>query len=222
MPDWRALVSERLGTLAISPERREEVVAEFACHLEDSYLQFRAEGRSEVEAIQGALNEVPDWQLLARRVSLAEHEEENVNIRTKCFWLPGLLSLTASMGWLEILQLGDLETRIPLPHPVRPILSYLLWLVTLPFFGAVAAYLSRRVGGNRRIRLAAGLFPSIAMMGLLCLLSIWIIFFEKNGFVIRHPARFLVMALFPWVVLPAMALLVGTLPFLEVRKKQEA
>jgi hypothetical protein len=190
MPDWHALVSERLGTLAITPERREEVVAEFAGHLEDSYPRFPAEGRSESEAIKSALGEVPDWKLLARRVSLPKRGEDHVNIQTKYFWLPGLLSLTASVGWLEILQLVDLETRIPWPYPVRPNWSYLLWLITLPFFGAMAAYLSRHVGGGRGIRLAAGLFPCTAMFGLMCFRALQIIYFEKNGLVIRHPARF--------------------------------
>jgi hypothetical protein len=207
--------------LRLAPKQRDEVVAELACHLEDFYKEELAQGRSESEAIERALSRVDDWIELARRISLAKRGEENVNIRTKCFWMPGLVSLTASMGWLEILQRANLDARIPLPHAGPPILSYFVWLMTLPIFGAMGAYLSRRVGGDRGVRLAAGLFPSIAMLGLMCFLAVRIVFYEKNGFVIRHPAYFLAFAVFPWVVFPALALLLGTLPFLKTSKPQE-
>jgi hypothetical protein len=35
MRDWKALVEERLATLALEPEEKAEVIAEVAAHLED-------------------------------------------------------------------------------------------------------------------------------------------------------------------------------------------
>jgi len=35
MPDWNALVEQRLAGLALEPEQRAEVIAEVAAHLED-------------------------------------------------------------------------------------------------------------------------------------------------------------------------------------------
>ena len=42
MPDWNLLISERIGTLALSPQVRDEIVAELATHLEELYQASRA------------------------------------------------------------------------------------------------------------------------------------------------------------------------------------
>ncbi len=91
-------------------------------------------------------------------------------------------------------------------------MPYLIWLVTQPVFGAAGAYLSRRAGGNGVARIALGIFPSIAMFGLLFLVGLAAAFVEENTFVLTHPHYFALIVL-PWVVFPALSLMLGVLPF---------
>src|SRR6476619_1966629 len=97
MPDWNRLISERMGLLALSGEVRDEVVAELAIHLEELYQASRARGANESQAIEIALSQTADWQKLGREISDAKNEPGGMNDRSKQFWLPGLVTLTASM-----------------------------------------------------------------------------------------------------------------------------
>lgn len=144
-----------------------------------------------------------------------------MNERTKHFWLPGLATLTASMLWLMMLQhLNWNSERVPFhAHPL--LTPYLIWLFTQPLFGAAGAYLSRRAGGGRVTRLAAGIFPSLAMLGLLVFVALTALFVERNPFVWKHPGYF-ALIVFPWAVFPAIALLVGVVPFLKMTKIAQA
>src|SRR6516225_5730310 len=107
MPDWSRLISERMGALGLSGEVRDEVVAELATHLEELYQACQARGANELQAIEIALSQVADWQELEREISDVKNEEPGMNDRSKQFWLPGLVTLTASMVWLMILQRAD-------------------------------------------------------------------------------------------------------------------
>jgi len=74
--------------------------------------------------------------------------------------------------------------------------------------------LSRRAGGRCVARLATGIFPSMAMLGLLVFVGITAPFVERNPFVWKHPAYF-ARIVFPWAVFPAIALLIGVVPRLD-------
>jgi hypothetical protein len=215
MPDWNRLISERMGTLALSPEVRGEVVAELATHLEELYQACRARGASEPRAIEIALNQAADWEELGRKISDAKNEEGGMNERSKQFWLPGLVTLTASMAWLMMLQRWNWRPQAPFAYASPPLAPYLIWLITQPVFGAAGAYFSRRNGGSRLTRLAAGIFPSIAMLGLLIFIALTGFFVERNPFLWKHPAYF-ALVVFPWAIFPALALSLGVLPFLKV------
>ena len=104
MPDWSRLISERMGVLALSGAVRDEVVAELATHLEELYQACRARGASESQAIEIALSQATDWQELGREISDIKNEEAGMNDRSKQLWLPGLVTLTASMVWLMMPQ----------------------------------------------------------------------------------------------------------------------
>jgi hypothetical protein len=43
------------------------------------------------------------------------------------------------------------------------VLLYLPWLLSLPFFGALGAYVSSRSGGSRGIVILASAFPALAL-----------------------------------------------------------
>src|SRR5271155_960828 len=240
MPDWEALVAERLGGLEADAARREEVVRELAGHLEDYYLEKCSRGFSPAAAMKLALAQVADWRELTRKIRLAKREEESMNDRTKGYWLPGLVAFTASMMWLMILQLAipirhsryltdhfiaahagsgpRLESNIGLQiyYLAAP---YLLWLLAQPLFGALGAYLSRRGGGELRARMVAGIFPSLMFLCALSFVFVIAVFVERNPFVLGHPLYFAVILL-PWVVFPAATLALGVLPFLRGPKAQ--
>jgi len=97
MPDWSALVRERLRPLDLPSIETQEVVAELAAHLEEFYDEQIGKGLSESEAQQRALNEIVQWQILARNIQRAKCKEEVMNTRTKHLWLPGLVSLTTAI-----------------------------------------------------------------------------------------------------------------------------
>lgn len=239
MLDWEAVVSGRLGALELNEGQREEIVRELAGHLEDLYVEQCSRGVSKSEGVERTLDRVADWRVLTQRIRLAKRKEESMNDRTKGYWLPGLIGFTASMVWLMILQLTIAHLRIPwypanslaAPHVglvQRSISStglqiytlaapYLFWLLTQPAFGALAAYLSRRGGGESRARLVAGVFPALILLCALGFVALTAMLAERNRFVLDHPLRF-AMIVFPWVVVPGAALLLGVLPFLKTSK----
>jgi len=58
MPDWEAIIRERLARLRLDPAREAEIVEELAQHLEDCYARLLAEGATSAEAYQAALVEL--------------------------------------------------------------------------------------------------------------------------------------------------------------------
>ena len=137
-----------------------------------------------------------------------------INTRTRTFWLPALVSLTAAMACLTISTLGGLEPRF-VTRGWATYVVYIPWLLTLPLCGATGAYLSRRAGGGRRVPLAAGLFPVIAMTSLVGFLTV------IGKFVYAKPQWvYFSMAVLFGAILPGMALLLGALPFAKASRVQ--
>jgi hypothetical protein len=222
--DWGALVRERLGGLELTPAQEEEIVAELAGHLEDLYEGRRAQGLGEsqaFEAVGRALDEVANWRRLARKIHRAKREEENMNNRTKSLWLPGLVSLAAANAFLMILQRAGLQPHFIWLRSGPALMLYLRWLIALPLFGALSTYLSRRAGGQPLARLAAGLFPSIILLGLFCLLLVGGLIVDRQ---VRGTLTLIGFAtgVGNWVLLPGAALLLGALPFLKAPKLRQS
>jgi hypothetical protein len=220
MPDWNALVRKRMDTGGL-PALQDEIVAELASHLEEVYDEACAQGLCKTAAIERSLAEVADWQHLSRKLRRAKHGEEMMNQRTKTLWLPGLISLTAAMIFLMISGLVSSQPRFLAPNffvtvhtrttsTSVPLVAYLPWLGVLPFCGAAGAFLSRRGGGQRSARLTAGLFPWIALF---CLVG----FLKLIGQIVpfQHNWSGFVTELFFISVPPAIALLLGAIPFLK-------
>jgi|SRR5580658_3103222 hypothetical protein len=206
--DWAALVREQLHPLNLPASDQEEVIAELAAHLEDLYEQELGKGISESEARNKVMDEVVGWRALAKTIQRSKSQEEIMNPRTKHFWLPGLVSLTAAMILLTPLIAISMQPRFLGRSPLQMVL--LPWLALLPVCGAAGAYLSRRGGGNRRARLAAGLFPTIALFTLGAILV------PTRLLTFAHPEwRYGLIALALGIILPSAALLLGALPFLH-------
>jgi len=138
-----------------------------------------------------------------------------MNNRTKALWLPGLISLTGSMAWMMILQQAFPQPEMRLNHAGLPLVYQLVWLATLPLFGAASALLSRRMGGGRAAALTAALSPSIVMIPL------------RMGLATRmnHPSPRQWFNLFcgvlNWIVVPGIALFLGAILVLRTSRLQE-
>ncbi len=198
MPDWKKLVRERFACSAPQP-CSEEIVSELAAHLEETYEVALAQGQSEAQAVELALQEVEDWRVLSTE-----------NHRTKSLWMPALLTLLGASALLMLIQFAGLQPRLVWIEGAGVVL-YWHWLAGLPVFGALGAYLSQRAQGTTWARLAAGLSPALAMLITMALLLPWGLAIDGLSFL--RWIQFGIMLLI-WVLFPALTLLLGTLPFL--------
>ncbi|HXA76709.1 MAG TPA: hypothetical protein VNV41_06205 [Candidatus Acidoferrales bacterium] len=219
MPDWNALVREYLGAAEPISVEEADVIAELSGHLEDLYGELRGKGMCESDAMGQALGDMSDWRGLLKRIRRAKGREGTLNHRTKTLWLPGLVSLTGSMGWLAILQHLNLRPHMPWLHSGLPVVPYLVWLITQPLFGAIGTYLSRRAGGERLAEFAASLSPSIVMLGLWCFVLAMSVLVEKNVHVLQQWPSIFVGALI-LAIFPALSLLLGRLLFLRIDRQR--
>ena len=162
MRDWQTLVEERLTSLALEPEERSEVIAEFAAHLEDLCEEMIRQGMTEDEAVRRSLENAGDWRDFRRKILAVKRKEFNMQNRLRQLWMPGFFSLILCLLFQAALQRLGLQPRIVWSGPSSPIL-YMPWLAALPFVGALAAYISSRAGGSWGTMLLASVFPAIAL-----------------------------------------------------------
>lgn len=212
MPDWNAFIRQLLGC-----EAEAAVVSELAAHLEEVCEEAREQGLTPTVAIERALQEVSDWRLLAAQIRRAKGEDF-MNRRTHSLWVPALVTFFGASVSLATCQFFGLQ-----PHMVwlgkAWVWLYWWWLATLPVFGAVGAYLSRRAHGTLPARLAASLFPSLIMLVVLCIILPWGL--AIDGFDFLRLVGFGLGAI-TWVVIPGIASLLGALPFLFQLKPAKA
>ena len=212
MPDWNAFIRERLGYRA-----EPTLISELAAHLEEVHEEARAQGLSPAASIDRASRQVGDWRVLGAQIRRAKGERF-MNPRTRSLWLPALVTFFGASVSLATCQFFGLQ-----PHLVwigkAWVWLYWWWLGTLPIFAAVGAYLSRRAHGAPLARLAAGLFPSLIMLVVLCV--ILPLGLAIDGFDFLRLVGFGLGAL-NWIVIPGIASLLGALPFLFQSKSAEA
>ena len=230
MPNWQEFVGQRLSGLALDVAEKEEVHAELSAHLEESYESLRAEGLAEQAAINGALSQVADWDKLGRQIQSARRRENTMTPRVNRLWLPSLVTLLISIFLLPLLESLGLNPQFffLVGHHDRTygLSVYTVWLATLPFVGALGAYLSRRAGGTRRAIIISGTFPALAFfavllsvipyMGLLehrldagarSVFHTWTSEFRHLGVVAG------------WVLLPGACLLIGVLAYIQTLRR---
>jgi hypothetical protein len=153
------------------------------------------------------------WPFL--RIHGRQDARDLLNHRTRTVWLPGLASLGASMAVLMVSTRAGLHPFF-LARGLANQVVYLPWLLGLPACGAAGAYCSSRAGGERPAQVAAGLFPAIILLALGSFLTLarLVVFVQPRWF---HTS----LAVLLGVVVPGMALLLGTLPFLKTAKPQK-
>ena len=136
-----------------------------------------------------------------------------MNERTRYLWMPGMTMLIGAFVLMSAV------TRMMLPvawtQPGAPLSIFVSYLVLYAVLGALGAHWSRRAGGSMAARFLAGIFPlALHLVIFLCVLT------AAN---LQHPPRtpewldpsFLVRVFLTFIVLPGIALALGTLPFLR-------
>lgn len=212
MRDWQALVRQHLAELDLDAAEKEEVHAELAAHLEESYEIMCNQGLSENEAASRTLAQALDWRELQHKICAAKRTEHPMKKRVRQLWIPGFLTLILSVGFqMMLLKLGY-RVRIVGSGP-NAVLFYVPWLAGLPLFGALGACLSSRAGGSRGTMMFASVFPVLALAGAFVFLFPmdvivkWIIGSKVDSFAIV--ATTILEDGIGWLFLPGAALLVG-------------
>jgi succinate dehydrogenase hydrophobic anchor subunit len=225
MPDWEALVRQQLAGLSLEAGERCEVIAELACHLEETFEQLRGQGVPEWSARERAFSQVKDWQDLRRRIQTARRKDNVMTDRVKQVWLPGLLTLFLSMMMLMAIEFFGPQPLFVsasgwrMTAPVAVI--YVPWLVSMLLIGAIGAYLAGRAGASPRVTLLSILFPILPYS---IFFVIWIpVSLLLDDYVGHNTMRSaLLMGLVAWVVLPGVALLAGGLPVRILKSRRAA
>jgi hypothetical protein len=211
MPDWQKLVRQRLDGLPFGAAEKEEIYTELAGHLEESYESLRAKGLADAEAIPRTLAQVADWRDLQRRIAIAKKTEDRMRNRLHQLWVPGFLTLTLSTVFLMTLQVHGYQPRIVSWNGPDTILLYVPWLLSLPLFGGLGAYLSQRAGSTGSRVLLASIFPVLSLAAFLfVILPVSFIVDSHVEHRIRMASFF--RAFFEWVLVPGAGLLAGGLP----------
>ena len=224
MPNWEKLVHDGLAKLALDAAEREEVCDELAAHLEEDYQYSLAAGATEELAIRRALRHVHDWHDLKAKIESSRKKELPMNKRVSQFWFPAFLTLLLAMVFLMIIQeIGPKPWISPAwggPPRVAPVaVIYFSWLLTLPFIGALGAYLATRAGARPAAVFSSVAFPVFPHLAFFIIgLPIAAILDDHIAHNIMLPAFFVGFG--AWVLLPAIALLAGGLPvhFFSARK----
>jgi hypothetical protein len=124
-----------------------------------------------------------------------------------------LVSVSVQLVALSVPQLppGVFFTRNGVSIVLAP-----LWMLALPFIGALGAWLSLRAGGSTRDRLLTALGPAWLNAGILTLgapLSMVIERHERH-FSLRITLTAYIVYMIAWCLIPAVLLALGALPWL--------
>jgi hypothetical protein len=215
MRDWKSIVSEKIESLKLPQGAKEEIVAELAAHFEDVVEQARHAGLSEREAFERAEAMVGDWKELTAEIQRAKQEDGAMNERTKKFWMPGLISFAAATAFLVIISQISYVPRVVVLRSTQAVLFYPIWLAVQPICGALGAYFSRRAGGTRAIRLAAGLFPSLILVASVLVVLLFNALKPGRNDIGTMGAALFFRSVIGAILIPAVAILLGALPFLR-------
>ena len=69
MPEWRAIIRQRLAGLNLRPADEIDIVEEIAQHVEDRYVDLRGAGASDDEAVGRSLEELDGESLTEELLS---------------------------------------------------------------------------------------------------------------------------------------------------------
>ena len=124
----------------------------------------------------------------------------------KTLWVPGVSTLVIASLF------GMTMTRLLVVLWGQPRATLLVagpWLCSYFVFGALGAFWSRRGGGARWKRFLSGTFPATLHLATFLAIVVSAVISETR------PLAFFARVFVFWVIIPAAALALGTLPFLR-------
>jgi len=216
MRNWRVLVKERLACMRLPHSVYDEVCREIADHLEDRFEHCMALGKSEMDAEKEALSSISDWKSFARK--LVRERKANMTTIGKQFILPSGVAL----GLATVTLAFDIRFG---PRPaiwitgMGAFVVYKFWPVALILTGATSAWLAAHTGASRVRRALVAITPALYMLAaMLCVVGTVV---AMNLLKVMPSQRVywmgLILGVANWVVLPAVALLLGALLFLNAK-----
>jgi hypothetical protein len=212
-PDWNKEVRARMTKLKLPPDTKEEVIAELSAHLEDIN-----DDPSHAADCGTFLPSENAWRKLARAIWRAKREETLMNRRIKSLWLPSLANLMAASALMIFLDYFNLDEPgiATFGHIAKAF--RLPWFLALPVLGALGAWLAKRARGSSAELLTAGLAPSLVWLAVMVTVGLSLILDPRHfAGISLSDFAFSTLGL---VILPALALLIGTLPFLGNSRPQ--
>ena len=106
MPDFDAVVRERLRLAHLDDRRAAEIHAELTAHLDDLFAAALANGYTREDAARLALDEVTDWSQLAHDVTCASTEDGMMSHHMRTLWLPGMTMVGCAAAASKITSSG--------------------------------------------------------------------------------------------------------------------
>lgn len=210
MQNWQKVVREHLKACQMPGAPFDEIVAELAAHLEESYENRCSHGLTEANALAETLQELDACDALVKAIR-RKSREELMNYRTRTLWIPAMITLLGASLSLMILQKTGFRPNLIWKGPIA-VLFYVPWLASLPLAGAAGAYLAQRAHAPISRRMLVATSPALL---LLVVMSIILpLDMIVDGFWWLRLVYFAV-AVLNWVVVPGVALLLGALPFLR-------
>ena len=202
MPDWKRIVGANLEHLDLTPDTKEEIIAELATHFEEL---DESQDNSEALALSAR-----GWRQLNRAIYRAKRRDQ-MN-RRKSLWIPMFVNLLLTSSLMNLSDCYDIvDLRLyrgsgHIPFSPQP------WLLLLPVCGALAAFLARHGEGSPRERAAAAIAPSLVWLAVPFVLEVIFLCFPQT--MPGVPLRSLALSSIGLSFFPALALLLGAVPFL--------
>jgi hypothetical protein len=175
MRDWQKLVRQRLATLPLDFPDGEEVCAEIASHLQESYEALRADGLSERHAMRKALRQAGDWRALQHRIVMAKDGGRRMHKRLHQLWIPGMSIFALSTAILILLQGSPFQDTVAWlfarasGYQTRRVLAVAAVAPLSRRPGGLAFFTGRRFAENRvvcqrfsGVGVRAGPFPDVS------------------------------------------------------------
>jgi hypothetical protein len=213
--EWTHIVHAQLAALGLDAEREDEIRAELSDHLDEAYADARRRGLSDEDAMRQALTCVPDWTDLARRLRRAHRKDRMLSRDARVLWVPGMTALAAAAAITLATTLlpSSLWTAAGRMAPAA-VMS--VWAAAYVGLGALAAAWSWRAGGSRAARIGAGLLP--LALHLAMIVTAIVVDNQRNARIHpQHGVNLQLGVVFAFVVIPGVALTLGTMPFWRER-----
>jgi len=137
-----------------------------------------------------------------------------MNMRVRQLWAPALSTFLVSVSVQFVaLRVPQLPPWVFFTRNGVSIVLAPLWMLALPFIGALGAWLSVRAGGNTRDRLLSAL-GSAWLMGSILTLGVPLSMVVERHFSLRIKLTAYIVYMIAWCLVPAVLLALGALPWL--------